>query len=239
MLILNNASVPVNNESETYTSVMKAWAAALEAMNNLVKGIPQRVQDRAALLGISSWHLYPDMRVYGASCTEVKQKDPLFDSTAFLTLGLQHVRDDTKSVYWSLPLACLQYYGHPIKASRTVGQDNSRPTYQKFAYVILGCLFAGWGEFATTNEDGLQWVETLAGIMGLSQGKRHKNMHKLKWLSYLATAPHGLIDCNEAEKKSAHQLIHLGRRRSTFLQPVRMFLLRSLVSPKLKCYCPS
>jgi hypothetical protein len=98
MLILNNASVPVNNEPETYISVMKAWTAALEPINNLVNGIPQRVQDGAALLGISSWHLSPDMRVYGASCAEVKQKVPIFSPTAVLTLGLQHVRDDTKSV---------------------------------------------------------------------------------------------------------------------------------------------
>jgi hypothetical protein len=65
MLIIDNASVPVNNEPDTYSSFIKAWTAALEAVNNLVKGIPQRVQDGTALLVISSWHLYPDMIVYG------------------------------------------------------------------------------------------------------------------------------------------------------------------------------
>lgn len=53
-LILNDASLLVNNESEPYVSVMKAWTAALEAMNNLIIGIPQRVQDGSALLAISS-----------------------------------------------------------------------------------------------------------------------------------------------------------------------------------------
>lgn len=42
-LILHNASLPVNNEPDTYTSVIKAWTAALEAMNNLLNGVPQRV----------------------------------------------------------------------------------------------------------------------------------------------------------------------------------------------------
>lgn len=143
MLILENASVPVNSEHDTYTSVMKAWAAALEAMNNLVKGVSQRVQDGAALLAISSWHLYPDMGVFGTSCVKVVQNDPLFTRTALLTLGLQHVREHTKSVYWSLPLAYLRYYGHPVKTSKTVGRENSRVTYKEFAYIILGCLFNG------------------------------------------------------------------------------------------------
>ncbi|KAE9373081.1 hypothetical protein N431DRAFT_544236 [Stipitochalara longipes BDJ] len=142
MLILNNTCIPVNNEPETYASVMKAWTVALEAMNNLVKGMPQRVHDGAALLAISSWHLYPDLVVYGNSCVEVKQKDPIFDRAALLTLGLQQVKEDTKSVHWSLPLACLQYYGHPVETSRTVGEENSRITRPQFAYIILGCIFS-------------------------------------------------------------------------------------------------
>jgi hypothetical protein len=141
------------------------------------------------------------MRVYGASCAEVKQKDPIFNPTAVLTLGLQHVRDDTKPVHWSLPLACLQYYGHPIKTSRTVGQDNSRITYQQFAYVILGCVFAGWEEFARTNEDGLRWVEMLAPAMGLRPGKRHDRTKNLQWLSYLAAARQGSSTVTSRSRK--------------------------------------
>ena len=34
MLILNNTSLPVNNEPETYASIMATWVATLEAMNN-------------------------------------------------------------------------------------------------------------------------------------------------------------------------------------------------------------
>lgn len=52
MLITDNASIPVSNEPDSYTSVIKAWTAALAAMNNLARGMPQVVQDRAALLAI-------------------------------------------------------------------------------------------------------------------------------------------------------------------------------------------
>lgn len=218
MLILDNASLPVNTEPETYSSVMKAWTTALEAMNNLVKGIPLRVQDGAALLAMSSWHLYPDIKVYGTSNADVKQKDPLFAPTAILTIGLEHVREDTKSVYWSLPLACLQYYGHPVKTSRTVGQDNSRVSYKQFTYVILGCLFAGWGQFARTNEEGLRWVKMLATAVNKSLTKREAQS-SLQWLSYLAAAEQEFFKYEESEMKSARQLMNLGRRRMSFLQP--------------------
>jgi len=216
MLILDNASVPVNNEPDTYTSVMKAWTGALEAMGNLINGMPQRVQDGAALLAISSWHMYPDMVVYGPGI-EVKQKDPLFGRAALLTLGLQHLRDDKKSVYWSLPLACLQYYGHPIHTSRSAGQENSRITYQQFGYVLLGCLFAGWKNFAQTNEDGIEWMLKLGAILKISGVYRRDENQKPTWLRYLLTAVQDLDDCDVSERKTAFQLMNLGRRRSTFL----------------------
>jgi len=143
MLILDNTSIPVNNEPDTYTSVIKAWTAVLEAINNLARGILQTVQDGAALLAISSWHLYSDMVVYNGPVVEVKQKDPLFKTSALLTLRLQYIRDDKKSVYWSLPLACLQHYGYPIRTSRSIGSETARITYQQFVNILIGCLFVG------------------------------------------------------------------------------------------------
>ncbi|KAG4430288.1 hypothetical protein IFR05_014235 [Cadophora sp. M221] len=219
MLILNSMNLPVNSEPETYTSVIRAWTAALEAMNNLVRGLPQRVQDGATLLAISSWHLYPDMVVFGDCCKEIKQKDPLFEPAALLTLGLQHVRDDSKSVYWSLPLAHLQYYGHPIQAMRTVGQENSRISSKQFAYVILGCLFSGWQAYATTNGEGLEWVRRLAKILNLSTMSRFRHGSQPTWLIYVVIASEEFSDLEDSEITVANQLMNLGRRYSTFLHP--------------------
>jgi hypothetical protein len=221
MLILNNAGIPVNNMKDIYSSVMKAWTAALEAMNNLVKGMPQRVQDGAALLAFSSWHLYPDLIVYGGTCVEVKQKDPMFDTTALLTLGLQDTRDhrdDMKSVYWSLPLSRLQYYGPTVQVHRSVGQANSRITYKQFAYVVLGCLFDGWKLYASTNDEGLRWMRLLATILETALASPVDRFEKKTWLQYLFAATRDLVECEEIERKAAHQLINLGRRRSKFLK---------------------
>jgi len=154
MLILNNVSIHINNEPDTYGSVMNAWKSALEAMENLVQGIPQRIHDGAALLGISAWHMYPDMVVLNEKPIDVKQRDTLFKDTALLTLGLEAV--GRKSVSWSLPLSRLQYYGDPVRTERSAGQDNTRIAAKEFSYVILGGLFGGWKDFAPTPEVGLQ-----------------------------------------------------------------------------------
>ncbi|PMD20098.1 hypothetical protein NA56DRAFT_627892 [Hyaloscypha hepaticicola] len=221
MLIMSNASVPVNREHDVYTSVMRAWTAALEAMNNLIKGVPQRVQEGAVLLAMSSWHLYPDLGYFGTSCQrEVEQKDPLFTHTALLTLGLEHVPELSKSVYWSLPLAHLQYYGHPVKTSKTIGRENSRVNYKEFAYIILGCLFNDWKAFAATNEQGIDWVLRLSKILGLSNDHRDLNSGgKVSWFSYLHAAAIELAVCDDCERKEANQLMALGKKRPEFLRP--------------------
>ncbi|CZR54860.1 uncharacterized protein PAC_04744 [Phialocephala subalpina] len=216
MLILNNASVPISNECEIYASVTKAWAAALEAMNSLVNGIPQRVQDGVALLAISSWHLYPDMIIFAPSRVDVKMKDPIFESSALLTLGLEHLRSDVKSVYWSLPLACLQYYGRPVQACRNMNQENSRITCQQFSYILLGCVFDGWKEYASTNEEGFRWVELLGKLLKIYEG-HPRNRPKVAWFTNLYNATKLVTHLDELERKSAYQLINLGRRRPSFL----------------------
>ncbi|KAH8684202.1 hypothetical protein BGZ60DRAFT_161886 [Tricladium varicosporioides] len=219
MLILNNTSIPVNTERNTYSSVMGAWIAALNAMNSLIKGIPQRVQDGAILLGISSWHLYPDMACFGETCVQVKQKDPIFKDTALLTLGLHHVREGAESVFWSLPLACLQYYGPPVHTARSVGQENARISCDQFLYVVLGCLFDGWGEFAATNEDGYHWVDKIMKL--LQKSSRSGGQSRIagpSWLSLLHDAIENMAVFDDTEKRLVKQLVQLGRRKSTFLR---------------------
>lgn len=103
-----------------------------------------------ALLGMSSWHLYPDMVVLGGVTVEVKQNDKLFFPSTVLTIGLQFVDKSRRSVSWSLSLAHLKYYGHPVQSSCSFGPENSRVTIDQFAYIILGCVLGGWKEYGST-----------------------------------------------------------------------------------------
>lgn len=76
LLILKNINVPVNHEKgNLYGSVISAWKGALELMENLFRGIAQRItpynNNGALLLALSSWHIYPDMDVCFFGCTAI------------------------------------------------------------------------------------------------------------------------------------------------------------------------
>lgn len=218
MLILENASIPVNNEPNLHTSVTKAWTTALQAMNNLVQGIPQQVSDGAALLGISSWHMYPNLVVLGLgqSTVDVEQRDTMFPDTAVITLGIQVISESHKSMSWSLPLAYLRYYGRPVKTSRSAGQENSRISMEQFLYVILGCVFEKWEDFALSLEEGTNWLEQIADL--LSEGMTlHRSLLSVSWLGHLLRAAKTLHEIDGIDKRFAMQLLSLGQRRSEFL----------------------
>ena len=144
MLIIDNASIPVNNEPDTYTGVIKAWMAALAAMNNLARGMPQVVQDRAALLAISSWHLYPDIVLYGGPVVEVKQKDSMFKISDLLTFGLPHFRDECLLVTSTGLSAALLLSNTHFPVCRF---GNCLKIILAICIYSHWCLFVGWGNF--------------------------------------------------------------------------------------------
>jgi len=225
MLILNNARIPVNGEPDTYKSVMKAWVTALKAMECLVNGMPQQVQDGAALLGISSWHLYPDILLFGDSTADIKQKDPIFEGTSVLTLGLELAQGLDKSVSWSLPLARLQYYGDPVQTSRSTGYDNSRITPHQFSYIVMGCVFEAWGAFGVVSETAVAWLNTIMALikqpLSDEMSNRRPQHHDLLWLEYLDVTTQRFVHCDGLDKQLAMQLVSFGRRKSTFLYPLK------------------
>jgi hypothetical protein len=215
--MLDNIELPINSEKDLYTSVVSAWDAALIATDTLLKGIPQQIQNGAALLGISSWHLFPDLEVLGVKTVGVNQKDDLFQPTAVLTLGLQFEnREDReqKSVSWSLPLSRMKYYGDPIISQQVLGRDNSRITMTQFGFVILGAIFAGWGVYGQSVESGLTWISKLdavSSILGTS--------HSVGWLRWILEVGKSLSNSSGTERQVSMQLVALGRRRSEELCP--------------------
>jgi len=96
MLILNNIKLPVNSSMDVYKGVMETWKAALKTTEDLLKGMPQRVQDGAILLGLSAWHLYPDMLVLGDCSTKVEQNDALVLKGGILTIGVKSLSPDRR-----------------------------------------------------------------------------------------------------------------------------------------------
>ena len=120
-LILDNLNMPVNQNMNVYASVMQAWKTALTVMDKLIDGINHSVQNGAVLLGLYSWHLYPDLIVLGKVTADTRQKDPLIATGGIVTIGLQGAEpNDDRGVYWSLPLAHVRYYGDPVISERSI-----------------------------------------------------------------------------------------------------------------------
>jgi len=77
----------------------------VNSYRKIITGLPQNVQDGAVFLGLTTWHLYPDMCVLGVGQDTIKQRDPLVPQSAIITLGLaSHLPDSDSGAHWSLPL---------------------------------------------------------------------------------------------------------------------------------------
>jgi hypothetical protein len=148
MLIINNLSLSVNSSKDPYESVMQAWISTLKAMESLVQGMPQHVQDGAVLLAISSWHLYPDMEVLVEQVKRVDQKDDLMHG-GLITLSKPARSPSKEGVFWSLPLSRMRYYHPPQTTERRVASETSQVTMDEFWLIILGAMVGAWAEGET------------------------------------------------------------------------------------------
>ena len=91
---MDNISLPVSTHDNLYTAVIDAWTRALQALENLVKGTPQGTDNGAILLGLSSWHLYPDILLAGSN-QYIDQADKLITRGGIITIGLEAKDDDS------------------------------------------------------------------------------------------------------------------------------------------------
>ncbi|TVY86441.1 hypothetical protein LAWI1_G007669, partial [Lachnellula willkommii] len=202
-LIMSNISMPVNFSNEPYESVMKAWISAMEAMEHLVQGIPQRVQNGTILLAISSWHLYPNMHILVDQPKEVDQKDPLMNG-ALVTISSQQSSTDREGVYWSLPLARMRYYSPPEVAERRIACDTSRVSIDELWIVILGILIGPWSQ--SDLDPSCEFIHRLAKQVNSSGDS-------VRWLDLISNAAHRCLEAEGWEKEQVTKLFRLGGRR--------------------------
>ncbi|KAF2194073.1 hypothetical protein K469DRAFT_727501 [Zopfia rhizophila CBS 207.26] len=202
LLIINNIGIPVTTESKVSDGVIVAWQDAMLTLEKLLAGESQSVKAGAPLLGLSSWHLYPDMLVLGDAVKTIRQNDDLFPAGALVTLGLQNKELMEKGVYWSLPLAFLRYYSSPVISEASLNAFSSRISLDQFLQVALGSLMGQWipSETGRTAEDApFNWLQTLH--------------HPCK--EFLTATGHKF--------QEVHQLVQCGRRRfASFLSPVNI-----------------
>ena len=148
-LIFNNVSLPIDAKNQPlYSSVIEAWGNAMRILEEVVQGSGRRVSSGALLLGLSAWHIYPDMVVLGQKTTEVSQKDSLVKQGGIVTIGLSGddcgATDLSEGIYWSLPLASLRYYGDAVQIYRSSVSDGTRLSISQLQQVAFGALLAEW-----------------------------------------------------------------------------------------------
>ncbi|KAL1872673.1 hypothetical protein Daus18300_004219 [Diaporthe australafricana] len=219
MLIIDNIELPVNSSSDLYDSVIKAWTSAMMAMEKLVQGIPQQIRDGAILLGISSWHLYPDMAVLSEVMTTVKQKDPLMNGS-LLTFSVHTcpAQEDSNGVFWSLPMAHMRYYSPPVLSRGRLTSDTSRVSMDEFLIVILGMVVSPW--LRTFCADIPRCCRLIRLLWDMTEHlDLNANSPNLNWLSMLSAAADRYLHASGIIADQYSKLLGLGiRSQSQFVK---------------------
>ena len=199
---------------------------ALVFMESILKGMPQRVQSGALLLGLSAWHLYPDMEVHGSITKRIRQKDQLVPTSVMVTLGLEIVAGADMGVYWSLPLAHLHFYGDPVQSTQFTGRDASRIPAEQLIYVVLGVIFCNWVETSSSIHLALRCLSKIRCCIKRAtqvDGAREaatreaegirKLFEECGWLNILLSSAESFDKLPEHGKEVPNQLMATGFRR--------------------------
>lgn len=232
-LIVNNLELEVDLNIKVYEGVLRACQTAMDTMDRLISGMPHRVQNGAILLGLSAWHIYPDMVILGETEKRVKQEDPLVAREGYITTGLSPLSTNGDGVYWSLSLAHLRYYGAPVLSRRAAGSDGARVTFKQFKFAALGAFLAGWKDFVDIAT-GAKLLSAIWDFIGRDSNRgsevdgkwRISRWHLLNspnWLACLGAAAHEMAGLEESDHEDAVLLAKTGSRKlnSSFLTKTR------------------
>jgi hypothetical protein len=222
MLIINNVNMPVNQGTssfDTYARVIEAWKTAVEALEKLIQGQPQRLSKGSVLLGLASWHLYPDLLVLGEGVTTIDFKDEVIKNCAQLTIGLWNPDGDKdEGVYWSLSLSHLRFYGDPVKVTSFTTRDASRLSIEELHLLAMGAFLADWGSLCVSDfTQAAHFFISLAEAVRSDKRSTHNLVLDWSWIYLFETSSRNFLALQDTEKTLASSLIALGQRRGRSL----------------------
>ncbi|RSL77691.1 hypothetical protein CEP51_008839 [Fusarium floridanum] len=212
-LIMNNVKTPFVDPGSTFEKVTRGWIRSMKVLEDLLRNVPQEVPDRAVLMAISAWHLYPDLLVCQDKTTKVTLGDPLFPPAAILTLGLG-LRDSRRDnlCQWSLALSHLRYYGGPVKVRSEEGFQ--RVNFQDLWVVALGALLRQWQLPSSSLEASIIWFKRLGEVIRTSSAS---SSPEFSWLLKFCDAASSIDRPDDMESDPKMQLVHLGWWKATRL----------------------
>ena len=220
MLIVENMDLPLVNKPTVYEDVMNVWHKTLDMVESLVSGSAQSVQSGETLLGLSAWHIYPDICALGQKTTMVYQRDSLVKDGGLATIGLKssHRRDST-GVSWSIPLAHLRYYGRPVMSHGKLGSSTSRISFVQMMHIAMGSIMSTWQTRDSTCEMLASYIISFSeALQPLLRGQL-----RLTWPALFASKAEKYLRSSGKERKETERFIALGRRRhGSFLTEEKM-----------------
>jgi hypothetical protein len=215
-LIMKDSGLPVSTSATTYSSVIEAWTIAMASLQKLILGIPQNISKGSILLGLLSWHIYPDLNVVEPTAN-IQFRDPLVGKGGVVTLGLQREDSVGSGVHWSLALSHLRFYGDPVPVERSIGSDNGRLTLPELHLVALGSVISSW--INPAEVDILEAADCFAALGECLSGNGHERQKiegsysDLHWLDLLVEASSGLLASTGLDREHGLGLVEYGRRR--------------------------
>lgn len=212
-LITKDCGMFVAHHGSTYASVIDVWTLAMTSLQKLILGMPQRISKAALLLGISAWHIHPDLNVIGPTVS-VKFNDGLVAAGGVITLGLQSVSPDHDAgVQWSLSLSHLRFYGDPVQISKSGGKDDLRISMDDLHLVALGGLLGNWGNEPGEVAAGAEWLVALRDCF--NRGANFTMKERLPWLDFLCTTANRFHELEASpEKENQRFLLSYGSRKA-------------------------
>ena len=208
-LIAENLMVPQPTGRSVLENVSIVWRQAMEVMEGLLSNISQDVDDRAILLGIPAWHLYPDLLVLRDGNKKVEFKDPQIPSSAVLTLGTEYKqRSSGDYVRWSLALSHLRFYGDPVPVRSKEGL--SRVPFSQLWLFALGVLYRQWNIRVSDMTRASEWF---AHVGNKLRSVSADGSPELSWLLKLCSAASSMM--GHGHEEMALRLVKYGWRRGT------------------------
>ncbi|KAI2623110.1 hypothetical protein GGR54DRAFT_629717 [Hypoxylon sp. NC1633] len=210
-LITENISIPYTTPGSTYRKVLMTWTQSMQVLNNLLNSLPQQANDRAILLAISSWHLFPNLLVFQNKATNVDLRDMLFPASGILSLGLEFKsHKPEESIRWSLALSHLRYYGDPVRVKSN--EHVSRVTMPQLWLVALGSILQSWNVTHSEISQAIHWFDDLGDLLASSSAD---NFPELSWIVAISKAAKRYLALRGEEEVHGMSLVKYGWRRAT------------------------
>ncbi|KAF5552211.1 hypothetical protein FNAPI_7126 [Fusarium napiforme] len=207
-LILKNVYFAINPSEAPFVSVIDAWKLAVETTEKLILGIPQEAQNGAAILGLSAWHIYPDIHVYGNKNIEVTMNDELVAAGGVLSLAsCPSQRTESRGVYWSLCLSHLKFYGPPVQRNQSLEKDPRRIPFDHLLHATVGAILSRWRVHTSDLVEGVNILIAILDTIGVS----NRSLYLIMTLFSNAAKK-----CLDDEKAWSYMLY--GKRRSGFIK---------------------